>query len=86
MVCLSGGHPGLLHPHSLDRREETPWPLCSPPCSALVRWEGQGEPWSGGTPQPACSVRGPQGLGDSRGGEALLRAEGNLSPGALFQG
>ena len=86
MVGLSGGHPGLLHPHSLDRREETPWPLCSPPCSALVRWEGQGEPWSGGTPQPACSVRGPQGLGDSRGGEALLRAEGNLSPGALFQG
>ena len=36
--------------------------------------------------QPACSIRGPQGPGDSRGGEALLRAEGNLSPGALFQG
>nr|DAA35198.1 TPA_inf: Ig-like receptor A1 [Bos taurus] len=27
-------------------------------------------------PQPACSIRGPQGPGDSRGGEALLRAEG----------
>ena len=86
MVHLSGGHPGLLHAHSLDRREETPWPPHSPPCSALVRWEGQGEPRSGGNPQPTCSIRGPQGPGDSRSGEALLRAEGTSLTGRSLPG
>ena len=86
MVCLSRGHPGLLHPHSLDRREEMPWPPRCPSCSASVRWEGQGEPWSGGTPQPACSLRGPQGPGGSRGGEAMLRAEGTPLTGHSLPG
>ena len=85
MVCLSRGHPGLLHPHSLDRREEMPWPPRCPSCSASVRWEGQGEPWSGGTPQPACSIRGPQTPGGSRGGEALL-SEGTPLTGRSLPG
>ena len=37
---------------------------------------GRGSPGPEGSPQPACSLRGPQGPGGSRGGEALLRAEG----------
>ena len=86
MVCLSVGHPGLLHRHSLDRREETPWPPRSPPCSALVRWEGQGEPWSRKTPQSAYSVRGPQDPGGSQGGEAMLRAEGRALTGRSLPG
>ena len=32
--------------------------------------------WRDPSPQSACSLRGPQGPGGSRGGEALLRAEG----------
>ena len=86
MVCLSVGHPGLLHRHSLDRREETPWLPRSPSCSALVRWEGQGEPWSGKTPQSAYSVRGPQDPGGSRGREAMLRAEGRTLTGRSLPG
>ena len=36
--------------------------------------------------QPACSIRGPQGPGGSRGGEALLRAEGTPLTGRSLPG
>nr|DAA35210.1 TPA_inf: Ig-like receptor B7 [Bos taurus] len=36
--------------------------------------------------QPACSIRGTQGPGDSRGGEALLRAEGTPLTGRSLPG
>ena len=36
--------------------------------------------------QPACSIRGPQGPGDSQGGEALLRAEGTPLTGRSLPG
>uniref|UniRef100_A0A4W2C2R8 Uncharacterized protein n=1 Tax=Bos indicus x Bos taurus TaxID=30522 RepID=A0A4W2C2R8_BOBOX len=57
-----------------------------PALLCLGEMGGQGEPWSGGTPQPACSFRGPQGPGDSRGGEALLRAEGTPLTGRSLPG
>ena len=57
-----------------------------PALLCLGEMRGAGEPWSGGTPQPACSVRGPQGP-EAPGEERRcsgLRA--HLSQGALFQG
>ena len=40
----------------------------------------------GPPPQQACSVRGPQGPGGSRGGEALLRSEGRPFTGRSLPG
>ena len=57
-----------------------------PALLCLGEMGGAGEPWSGGTPQPACSVRGPQGPGGSQGGEALLRAEGTPLTGHSLPG
>ena len=37
-------------------------------------------------PQPACSFRGPQGPGGSRGGEVLLRGEGTPLTGRSLPG
>ena len=54
-------------------------------CLGEMRW-GRGSPGLEGPPQPACSIRGPQGPGGSRGGEALSELRAHLSQGALFQG
>ena len=47
---------------------------------------GRGSPGLEGPSQQACSVRGPQGPGGSRGGEALLRAEGTPLTGRSLPG
>ena len=48
---------------------------------------GRGSPGLEGlTPRPTCSVRGPQGPGDSRGREAMLRAEGTPLTGRSLPG
>uniref|UniRef100_A0A8C6FF34 Ig-like domain-containing protein n=1 Tax=Moschus moschiferus TaxID=68415 RepID=A0A8C6FF34_MOSMO len=47
---------------------------------------GGGSPGLKGPPQSACSLRGPQSPGGSRGGEALLRAEGRALTGLSLPG
>ena len=47
---------------------------------------GRGSPGLEGPPQPACSFRGPQSPGGSRGGQALLRAEGRPLTGHSLPG
>ena len=54
-------------------------------CLGEMRWGG-GSPGLERPPHPACSIRGPQDPGGSRGREAMLRAEGRTLTGRSLPG